>query len=84
MATTWQREFIVIFGAIKSEPNMANAFSTHTRKSINQYERWDKGAHDMWRQYRIDEYTDGSATRYAIGVPITEKEYFKRNLAGKL
>ena len=85
MVTMWQRGFIVTYGAIKLALNASNYPPFASRcKSINQYERWYKGAQDMWRQYRIDEYTDGSATRRAIGVPITEKEYFKRNLAGTL
>lgn len=80
----WQRGFIVIFGVIELALNTSFYPSFHTRKSINQYERWYKGAQDKWQQYRIDEYTDGSATRRPIGPAITEKEYFKHTLAGKI
>ncbi len=52
------------------------------RKCINIYETWDR-SNTGWCEYRIREYTDGSATREFVKGPLSEKEYFKLTLEGR-
>lgn len=75
------REYMRTFGEIKLGRNPMAGYNFN-KKSINEYEVWLKGARDMWCEYRIVEYNDGTATKATLRSPITEKEYFKRNLKG--
>jgi hypothetical protein len=77
------REYMHIFGAIKLGRNPM-ASRTYEQKSINEYEIWLKGAMDMWTEYYIYEYKDGSAARRKLRGPFTEKEYFKLKLQGTM
>ena len=59
-----------------------NPYSQDRPKSINEYEIWLKGAMDMWTEYYVWEYNDGSAAKRKIRGPFSEKEYFKLKLEG--
>ncbi len=58
-----------------------NPMSGHREKTINIYEEWRQLHDGTWQEFRIREYTDGSATQQTLNKPINEKEYFKRILS---
>jgi len=54
------------------------------KRTINEYEIWLKGAMNMWDEWYVYEYNDGSASKVHIRGPFSEKDYFKLLLKGRI